>query len=188
MSYSHYNTIQHNTIQYNPTQYNAIQVENSLVQMLAGCLSVLKREGCSLVGGHTSEGMESAMGLSVSGIAHPDRVFHKGLSGRKMIMKTTTSDSEIKNARVGSDSEIVNHTQISGVSNGNAVSINGINENSDNGNSIYGKSNNGSSDNGHLDYVLVLTKGLGTGTIMAAHMRAKVSEDTITLLPPLLSC
>ena len=152
--------------------------------MLAGCLSVLKREGCSLVGGHTSEGMESAMGLSVSGIAHPDRVFHKGLSGRKMIRKTTTSDSEIKNARVGSDSEIVNHTQISGVSNGNAVSINGVNGNSSNGSSDKRSSINGhgNSDNGHLDYVLVLTKGLGTGTIMAAHMRAKVSEDTLILL------
>ena len=43
-----------------------IQVENTLVQMLAGCLYVLKKEGCSLVGGHTSEGMECAMGLSVS--------------------------------------------------------------------------------------------------------------------------
>ena len=152
--------------------------------MLAGCLSVLKREHCSLVGGHTSEGMESAMGLSVSGIAHPDRVFHKGLSGRKNIRKTTISDSEMKNARVGSASEIVNHTQISGVSNGNAVSINGINGNN-NCNSIDGIIDNGVSnnnDNGHLDYVLVLTKGLGTGTIMAAHMRAKVSEVTLTLI------
>ena len=60
-----------------------IQVENTLVQMLAGCLYVLKKEGYCLVGGHTSEGMECAMGLSVSGVAHPDRVFHKGLRGKQ---------------------------------------------------------------------------------------------------------
>jgi hypothetical protein len=32
--------------------------------MLAGCVSVLNREGCVLVGGHTSEGSEPALGLS----------------------------------------------------------------------------------------------------------------------------
>jgi len=43
------------------------KVENDLVQMIAGCCSVLKKEGCALVGGHTSEGAEPAMGLSVNG-------------------------------------------------------------------------------------------------------------------------
>ena len=30
--------------------------------MLAGSLAVLKQEGCALVGGHTSEGAEIALG------------------------------------------------------------------------------------------------------------------------------
>ena len=40
------------------------KVENDLVQMLAGACRVLKEEGCALVGGHSSEGQEMAMGLS----------------------------------------------------------------------------------------------------------------------------
>jgi hypothetical protein len=41
-----------------------LQVEGELLHMLAGCVSVLNREGCVLVGGHTSEGSEPALGLS----------------------------------------------------------------------------------------------------------------------------
>lgn len=54
------------------------QVEHELVQVLAGMLSVLKEEGCALVGGHTSEGAELAVGLSAYGTVSPERVFHKG--------------------------------------------------------------------------------------------------------------
>jgi selenide,water dikinase len=88
------------------------QVEESLVQMMGGCLSILKREGCALVGGHTSEGTEAAMGLSVNGTVHPDKVLHKGPC-----------------------------------------------------------------EAGH---VLILTKPLGTGALMAADMRAKVHKRILT--------
>ncbi len=81
------------------------QVEDALVHMLAGVMDVLAAEKCSLVGGHTSEGAEAALGLSVNGVVHPDRVLSKGPIP-------------------------VGHT-------------------------------------------LILTKGLGTGTIMAADMRAR---------------
>lgn len=88
-------------IPYGPEQ----RVEDTVVQMLAGMMSIMKREGCSLVGGHTSEGTEAALGLSVNGVVHPDKVLRKGPC----------------------------------------------------------RSND----------VLIVTKGLGTGTIMAADMRGK---------------
>jgi selenide,water dikinase len=40
------------------------KTEAELLHMLAGCVTVLNREGCVLVGGHTSEGAEPALGLS----------------------------------------------------------------------------------------------------------------------------
>jgi len=81
------------------------RIEETLVHMLAGMMKALQREGCTLAGGHTSEGAELALGLSVNGIVHPDKILRKGP-----------------------------------VSEGD---------------------------------VLILTKALGTGTIMAADMRAK---------------
>lgn len=54
------------------------KTEHYLTQVLGGILSVLKREKCALVGGHTSEGMEPAVGLSVTGNVHPDKVMQKG--------------------------------------------------------------------------------------------------------------
>jgi selenophosphate synthase len=121
------------------------------VQMLAGCLSVLKREECSLVGGHTSEGAECSMGLAVSGIAHPDRVFHKGLSGGYFAIKAQCNSSANSSSSSSSASKIILSADTD-----DAVS------------------------NGHLGHVLVLTKALGTGTIMAAHMRAKVTTLTLS--------
>jgi selenium donor protein len=54
------------------------KVEDDLVQMLAGACQVLGDEKCSLVGGHTSEGAELAMGLSLHGSVHPSKVLQKG--------------------------------------------------------------------------------------------------------------
>jgi selenide,water dikinase len=48
-------------------------VEDTLVQLLAGCLDVLQRENCTLVGGHTTEGADLTFGLSVNGYVHPER-------------------------------------------------------------------------------------------------------------------
>ncbi|CAM9861525.1 unnamed protein product, partial [Hapterophycus canaliculatus] len=45
------------------------QVEGTLEQLLAGALKTLKEAGCALVGGHTCEGADLALGLSVNGVA-----------------------------------------------------------------------------------------------------------------------
>ncbi len=80
------------------------QVEADLRAMMQGANSILKEAGCALVGGHTSEGEELALGFAVNGLA-PRHVLRKG------------------GMRPGE--------------------------------------------------VLVLTKPIGTGTILAAHMRGK---------------
>lgn len=53
-------------------------VEDALTHMLAGTMDVLAEEQCTLVGGHTSEGAEAALGLAVNGTVHPDRCLPKG--------------------------------------------------------------------------------------------------------------
>ena len=54
-------------------------VEDHLVHLLAGALLVLAREECALVGGHTSEGAETALGLAIHGTVHPSAALHKSL-------------------------------------------------------------------------------------------------------------
>ena len=54
------------------------KVEDTLVQLLAGAIGVLNDAGAALVGGHTSEGAELSLGLSLTGLADPDTVLRKG--------------------------------------------------------------------------------------------------------------
>ncbi len=54
------------------------KVENDLTQMIAGACSVLKKEDCALVGGHSSEGADVAMGLSCHAVVHQNITFRKG--------------------------------------------------------------------------------------------------------------
>ena len=53
------------------------KMEEDLTQLMAGALAVLDREGVVLTGGHTSEGSELAMGLSVTGTAAPEDLVRK---------------------------------------------------------------------------------------------------------------
>ena len=53
------------------------KLEDTLVQLLGGAVQVLNDAGAALVGGHTSEGAELALGLSLTGLVDPDAVLRK---------------------------------------------------------------------------------------------------------------
>ena len=50
------------------------KVEDDLYQMLRGGLDVLQEAGATLVGGHSGEGAELALGFTVNGAVDPDRI------------------------------------------------------------------------------------------------------------------
>ncbi len=54
------------------------KVEDTLTQLLTGALEVLNDSGTALVGGHTGEGAELALGFAVNGLVEQDRVLSKG--------------------------------------------------------------------------------------------------------------
>jgi len=54
------------------------KVEDDLFQILSGVLNVLVRDGASLVGGHSAEGVETTVGLTVNGLGEPDALLRKG--------------------------------------------------------------------------------------------------------------
>jgi selenide,water dikinase len=62
------------TIPYGPEQ----KVEDTLTELLSGAVEVLHEAGAALVGGHTSEGAELALGFTVNGAVDRDRVMRKG--------------------------------------------------------------------------------------------------------------
>jgi selenide,water dikinase len=54
------------------------KVEESLFQMMAGACSALAESGCALVGGHSCEGTELALGFCINGAVEQDRALRKG--------------------------------------------------------------------------------------------------------------
>ena len=48
------------------------KVEDTLFQMMSGAIEVLNQAGCALVGGHTGEGRELALGFAINGLIDAD--------------------------------------------------------------------------------------------------------------------
>jgi selenide,water dikinase len=97
-------------------------MEDELVSLLAGIGGVLQQCGCALVGGHTSEGLELALGLSITGYLSCDQMI---LPKALVIPKGDTLLT------------------------------------------------------GPTGYVFVLTKALGTGTLLAADMHMSLAPTGI---------
>jgi selenide,water dikinase len=62
------------TVPYGPEA----KVEADLAAMMEGANAVLREAGCALVGGHTSEGAELALGFAVNGLVARDAFLRKG--------------------------------------------------------------------------------------------------------------
>ncbi|GAA3971924.1 selenide, water dikinase SelD [Allohahella marinimesophila] len=64
------------------------KVEALLFQLMSGAVEVLNAAGCALVGGHTGEGQELALGFAINGLIDPATVLKKGglLPGQKLIL------------------------------------------------------------------------------------------------------
>ncbi len=56
------------------------KVEDTLFQMMSGALEILNDANCALVGGHTGEGQELALGFAINGLIddQPDKIMRKG--------------------------------------------------------------------------------------------------------------
>lgn len=65
------------------------KVEDIVFQMMTGAVEVLNEAGCALVGGHTGEGRELALGFAVNGLIDPKQVMSKsGLKAGDVLILT----------------------------------------------------------------------------------------------------
>jgi selenide,water dikinase len=65
------------------------RMQQDLAAMMRGAIEVLSADGCSLVGGHSAEAAEAALGFAVTGLADPATVWRKsGLRPRDALVLT----------------------------------------------------------------------------------------------------
>ena len=64
------------------------KVEDDLFQMMSGALTILNEAGCTLVGGHTSEGAELALGFAITGAVAENAALRKAgmVPGQALIL------------------------------------------------------------------------------------------------------
>jgi selenide,water dikinase len=60
-----------------PYTTSSAKMRTELADMLAGATRILAADGCSLVGGHSAEAAEPALGFAVTGLADPTRLLRK---------------------------------------------------------------------------------------------------------------
>jgi selenide,water dikinase len=53
------------------------KMRGDLSAMLQGATEILRADGCALVGGHSAEASEAALGFSVTGLVDPDKIMRK---------------------------------------------------------------------------------------------------------------
>lgn len=82
------------------------RTEDLLLQMMSGALSVLDAAGCALVGGHTGEGRELALGFSVNGLIAQD------LQGLMSKAGLQPGDSLILTKPIGTGTLLVAHQNL----------------------------------------------------------------------------
>jgi selenide,water dikinase len=82
------------------------RTEDLLLQMMSGALSVLDAADCALVGGHTGEGQELALGFSVNGLIPQD------LQGLMSKAGLQPGDSLILTKPIGTGTLLVAHQKL----------------------------------------------------------------------------
>ncbi|MFT7366652.1 MAG: selenide,water dikinase [Marinobacter psychrophilus] len=80
------------------------KVEEQIYQMMAGAVSVLNDACCALVGGHTGEGQELALGFAVNGLIDPAVLMSKG--------GMQPGDAIILTKPIGTGTLLVAHAQL----------------------------------------------------------------------------
>lgn len=54
------------------------KTEDTLAQMMAGAMEILREAGATLIGGHTGEGAELSLGFAINGLIDPTKILRKG--------------------------------------------------------------------------------------------------------------
>lgn len=121
------------------------KVEELLRQMMAGAVEVLNAAGCALVGGHTGEGRELALGFAINGLIEDviDDVIEEVAEG---VIDDVGADASAP----PSGPESKSHGKPS-AKRGGALRKSGM----------------------QAGDLLILTKPIGTGTLLAAHARGQ---------------